>query len=111
MNLHGNNPASTSTHRESAKVAESQASIALLDPGKARSAPVNRGRFRGRTGAAVLDLEEHRAARRPRRVIGECTVRDGMVVVQLPARLTPDQADAWGDHLKMLARAAREGVE
>jgi hypothetical protein len=61
--------------------------------------------------AHVLDFELAVAARRPRRLIGEACVRDGLVVVNLPARLTPDQADAWADHLRMLAQAARDGAE
>lgn len=61
--------------------------------------------------AVILDLELERAARRPRRVIGEACARDGLVVARLPERMTPDQAEALGEQLIMLARAAREGVE
>jgi hypothetical protein len=55
--------------------------------------------------------EERIAASRPRRSIGACHVADGLVVVQLPARLTPDQARAWGEHLIYLATSAELGLE
>lgn len=65
--------------------------------------------------APVISLDDARelriAAGRAPRVIGEACVRDGLVIVNLPARLTPDQADAWADRLRMLAQAARDGVE
>jgi hypothetical protein len=63
----------------------------------------------------VLSLDDaretHLASRRPRRVIGELCVRDGLVVVQLPARLTPAQARAWGEQLIYLADSAERGEE
>lgn len=65
--------------------------------------------------APVLSLDDARetrlAAMRPRRRISELCCRDGKVRVQIDALLTPDQTDAYADHLKMLARAAREGLE
>jgi hypothetical protein len=63
LNLHGSNPASTSTQQESRNLAEFQASSALLDPGKRRSTPVNQGRFRGRP---VVVLSDRRQLPRPR---------------------------------------------
>jgi hypothetical protein len=56
--------------------------------------------------AVVVDFEEFAASRRPPRSIGECTVRDGLVCCQLPARMTPEQARAWSAHLAMLADSA-----
>jgi hypothetical protein len=61
--------------------------------------------------AEVINFEAAVAARRPRRTIGACHVADGLVCVQLPARLTPAQARAWGEHLIYLATSTELGLE
>jgi hypothetical protein len=61
--------------------------------------------------AEVIDLETFAASRRPRRTIGELCVRDGLVCCQLPARMTPEQAEHYGRFLVYLAESARRGEE
>lgn len=45
--------------------------------------------------ARVLDFESAVAARRPSRRFNELAVTDGLVCVQLPPRMTPDQAEHY----------------
>jgi hypothetical protein len=59
--------------------------------------------------APVIDFESAVASRRPRRTIAELCVRDGLVCCQLPAQMTPEQAEHYGRFLVYLAESARRG--
>ncbi len=65
--------------------------------------------------ARLYQLDDARelreAARRPRRQIGECCVRDGKVHASIPTVMTPEAARAWSAHLSMLADSAERGEE